>query len=279
MKTLLHVQVRGGLIEHVHLRVLDAEDSDGEALQLSAGEVLDLALLQVGKLELLVVVVHHLLIVLLAEDLPDLARDLLRDLVDVLRLDHRLQAILQKALDVRLQLAAPEVLQDLLPVRGRVEAAEVRLQLAGQHVERGRLADAVGADEAEHLAWPGDRQPVQLEGVRAVAVRRVGAQVLRQVDDGNRLEGALLHADTATDAERLGDPGDLRVLADLNAELPGAHDGAKLLALLLALLRLASVRVHDGDTQPLFLLLTFLPHRALMRLVQRGSLWGSGQKA
>jgi hypothetical protein len=58
---------------------------------------------------------------------------------------------------------------------------------------------------------------VELEGVGAVAVRRLALEVLRQVDDHDRLEGALLDADAAADAELLRDPGDLGVGRDLDA--------------------------------------------------------------
>ena len=50
-----------------------------------------------------------------------------------------------------MQLAAAVVGEDLGPVGRVVEAAEVGLELAGQHLERRALADAVGADQAEHL--------------------------------------------------------------------------------------------------------------------------------
>lgn len=42
---------------------------------------------------------------------------------------------------------------------------------------------------------------MQLERVSAIAVRRVVLEVLRQVDNVDGLEGALLNTDTATDAE------------------------------------------------------------------------------
>jgi hypothetical protein len=44
---------------------------------------------------------------------------------------------------------------------------------------------------------------VELELVGAVAVGRVALEVLGQVDNSDGLKGALLHADTATNAERL----------------------------------------------------------------------------
>jgi hypothetical protein len=150
------------------------------------------------------------------------------------------------------------VLQYFLPIRRILEPPEVRLRLAGQDAQGSGLADAVGADEAEHLTWPRNGQPVELESVRAIAVSRLLVQVLGQVDDGNGLEGALFRADSATDAQRLGDPSDLGILLSLDAQLPCAHHGAKLFALLLALFRFAAVRIDNRDAQPLVVRLLFL---------------------
>lgn len=46
-----------------------------------------------------------------------------------------------------LQLGTTEVLQDLLPVRWVVIAAQVGLQLAAQNLQRRTLADTVGSDQ------------------------------------------------------------------------------------------------------------------------------------
>mmetsp|Transcript_168718 Transcript_168718/g.542189 ORF Transcript_168718/g.542189 Transcript_168718/m.542189 type:complete len:234 (-) Transcript_168718:654-1355(-) len=226
--------------------------------------------------------VLHLSVVLLGKDFTHFAADLLGDLVDVLGLDHRLQAVLQQALDVGLQFTAPEVLDDLLPVRGAVEAAEVGLELARQNVQSCGLAHAVAADQPEHLTRSWNGQAVQLEGVRSVAVRRFPREVLRQIDNRDCLERALLRANAATDAQRLRDPSDLRVLVGLHTQLARAHHRAILLALLLALLGLAPVRVDDGDTKPLLIglvVLRLLAHgcsaecvsREPCRLLQRDS--------
>ena len=49
-------------------------------------------------------------------------------------------------------------------------------------------------------------------------------QVARQVDDGDRLEGALLDADAAADAELLRDGGDLVIRRHLDAELAHSNN-------------------------------------------------------
>ncbi len=105
---------------------------------------------------------------------------------------------------------------------------------------------------------------MQLEAVRSIAMRRILGERLGQVDDIDGLEGALcktgseqgarsalapavrytaksraflvllltLHADTASDAQHLGDEGNLRRHFDLNALLSHANDGAAALAFL-----------------------------------------------
>lgn len=60
----------------------------------------------------------------------------------------------------------------------------------------------------------------------------LGIQVCRQVDDMNGTERAFLRADTAANAEALRDEGDLGIRRDLDAELPGSNDGARLFAFL-----------------------------------------------
>ena len=96
---------------------------------------------------------------------------------------------------------------------------------------------------------------------------RLVVEVRREIDDLHGLEGAFLDADTASDAEFLGNLRDLGRGRDLDAEFSGdlargagahAHDGAGSLALLSALLGLAFIRGDDGDSRHLVRLLLFL---------------------
>ena len=70
-----------------------------------------------------------------------------------------------------------------------------------------------------------------------------------------------LDADTASDAELLGNNGDLIIGRHLDAEFAHAHHGARALALLATSLRLAAVAVDDGDTGELAALLLSPPLR------------------
>lgn len=73
-----------------------------------------------------------------------------------------------------------------------LELAEIRLELSGENLQRRRLADTVRTDETEHGAQPGRREPMQLEGVGAVAVGGVLVQVAGKVDDLDRSVRAFL---------------------------------------------------------------------------------------
>jgi hypothetical protein len=89
---------------------------------------------------------------------------------------------------------------------------------------------------------------VQLEAVGGVTVCDLALEVCGQVDNLDGVEGALLGADTASDTQPLTDKGDLAGVVDFDTQLAGLDDGTRLLALLATFLRLAFVRVDDGDT-------------------------------
>lgn len=138
-----------------------------------------------------------------------------------------------------MQLGSTEVLQNLLPVRRVVVAAQVGLELAAQNLQRSTLADTVGADETEHLTGTGHGKTVKLEAVGGVTVGDLGFQVGGQVDNVNGTERALLWTDTTTNAQLLGDEGDLRLGGHFDTHLTRADHGAGFLALLATFLRLA----------------------------------------
>jgi hypothetical protein len=147
-----------------------------------------------------------------------------------------------------LKFGATEVSQDLLPVRRVLEATKVGLQLASQNLQCGTLSDTVGTNQTQDLTRSGHGKTVQLEAVGGVAVGDLALEVCGQVDNLNGVEWALLGADTASDTQTLTDEGDLAGGVDLDTQLSGLDDGTRLLALLATFLRLALVRVDDGDT-------------------------------
>lgn len=111
-------------------------------------------------------------------------------------------------------------------------AAQVGLELSAENLQGSTLADTVGSHETENLARAGHGQTVQLEAVRAIAVGHLALEVCWQVDDGDGVEGAFLGADTATNAQRFGDEGELGLGGNLNTELATADDRARFLAFL-----------------------------------------------
>ena len=90
---------------------------------------------------------------------------------------------------------------------------------------------------------------MQLEAVCAVTMGHLVLEALGQVDDLNGLEGALLDAHTATNAERLRNEADLVKLGNFNTNLARLVHGARLRTLERALLGLALVRVDDRNSQ------------------------------
>jgi hypothetical protein len=77
-------------------------------------------------------------------------------------------------------------------------------------------------------------------------MRDLGLEVGGQVDDVDGVEGAFLGADTAADAEALGDEGDLGGVGDFNAQLARADHGTRLLAFLPAFLGRVSLARGRG---------------------------------
>ena len=142
-----------------------------------------------------------------------------------------------------LQLGTTEVLQDLLPIRRVLVAAQVGLQLATQNLQRSTLSDTVCSNETKDLTGAGHRKTVELEAVGRITVGDLGLQVGGQVDDVDSTERTLLGANTTTDTQALGDKGDLGVGSHFDTEFTRPHDGARLLALLTTFLHL-SVPLH-----------------------------------
>jgi len=80
---------------------------------------------------------------------------------------------------------------------------------------------------------------VKLEAVGRVTVGDLGFQIGGQVDNVNGTEWALLRADTTTNAQLLGDEGDLGLGGHFDTHLTRADHGARLFAFLATFLRLA----------------------------------------
>ena len=204
---------------------LHRHHGDREALQLSPRQHFDVSLKHVVKLQVAQHLVADAAGVLGCDQRTDVAADRLGDVVDVLRFGDGADVVSQNLRKVVLQLGAAVVPQNLLPSRRRVEASQVRLQLAREHLQRRGLADAVRADEPEHLTRPRHWQPVQLEAVGAIAVDRLPCERLGQVDDHDRLERALLDANATADAKFLADP--RAAASGLNLDTEAACDNGR----------------------------------------------------
>lgn len=254
---LLDIEIGRGLIEHVDICLLDAHSADGESLQFTTREEVDVSVHDMVQFQNISNLLH------ISEGGP--ARDQmadallgstnsLGDLIHVLGLNDGLEIILEELGEVvcrgwlahvvistsglnsssglTLQLRTTEVLDDFLPVRRIVMAAEIGLELSAENLQCSTLANTVGSNQSENLSRSGHRETMQLEAVGAIAMGDLAFQIGRQVDDGNGIEWAFLGADTTANAERLGDESEAGFGGDFNAELPAANNRAGLLALL-----------------------------------------------
>ena len=95
------------------------------------------------------------------------------------------------------QFTPAEVLQHLAPLGRLGKVAQIRPHVAAQNAEGRRLANAIGAHQAQNLAGAWGRQSVQLEAVGSVAVGDLSLQAFGEVDDLDGLEGATLDAHAA----------------------------------------------------------------------------------
>ena len=131
-----------------------------------------------------------------------------------------------------LQLGTTEILQNLLPVRRVVVAAQVGLELSTENLQSSTLSDTVCSNKTENLSGTGHGKSVKLETVGRITVGDLGLEVGGQVDNVDSTEWALLRTDTTTDTQTFGNESDLGGVVDFDAEFTGSDDGAGLFALL-----------------------------------------------
>ena len=102
-KTLLDIEERGRLVEHVDVGLLDTHQSNGKTLQLTTGQLTDVTVEDVSQFQ----VVDHLVEVFhLGAGLDEVAHrsvgglDSLGDLINILRLDDSLEVVLEHLCEV-----------------------------------------------------------------------------------------------------------------------------------------------------------------------------------
>lgn len=242
-QTLLDIQERGWLVEHVDVSLLHTHSRNGKTLQLSSREEVNVTvpnLLQFcGGLAECKEDIHFKKLTKSGDNFFEsrlinltpslelmadtafctLGLDCFWDLIHILRLGHRLEVILQNLGKVVLQLRTSEMLQDLLPIRRVVISAQVGLLLAGKNLQCRTLSNTVRSHQSKHLTRSWEWKSVDLETVGAVAMRDLSLEVGGQVDNVDGVEWALLGTDTASNTQSLGNEGDFAGGVDFNAEL------------------------------------------------------------
>jgi len=248
-ESLLDIQVRTGLIQHVYGFLLHGDDQDGESLELTTGQVFDVSVQKMAEIQFLEQSFRDALFVLLGDNVPELALDELGDTVDVLGLDGGLELVFQELGEEVLEFRTSEVLDDVGPVGRVFKVTQIGLDLVGQDLEGSGLSGTVTSDQTEDLTGSGGGKSVELEGVGAVTMGGELAEVGGEIDNLDGFEGALLHAETATDAEIFRDLAEFGGGGNFDTELTGLVDGAALSTFLLALLGLAFITVDNGNSE------------------------------
>jgi len=250
---LADVEVRRDLVEEVEVRVAGETRRDGDALELAAGDGVDVLVHHRTDVEAVDEVVERAALVGALQQFAGVAVELVRDLVDVLRLSRdRHVAVLQR-FEVVLEPGTAEAVEDALPVAVGGVVAEVRDHLAGERVDGRRLPDPVRPEDAGDAARLGGREAVQRERVVAVAVDRVVVELGGDLDG---VERTRVDADAAALAQTdlLGDVDLVRVallgvLAALGDTLLARPVGRAVLhTLVVTAVGLAPIEVHDRDT-------------------------------
>lgn len=96
-ETLLDIEIRGRLVKHVHIGLLDADSTNGETLKLTTGKEGDVTIHDVVELEDLGNLLRVVERGTAFDEVTDAllrATDGLGDLIDILRLYNSLQVIL-----------------------------------------------------------------------------------------------------------------------------------------------------------------------------------------
>ena len=98
-----------------------------------------------------------------------------------------------------LQLGAPEVLDDVLPIRRVIKSSQIRLEFAAENFQRGALADAVGAYKTQHVSGPWHGKSMKLKAVGSISMGDLTLEVGGEIDDRDGAKWAALRADAAAD--------------------------------------------------------------------------------
>ena len=167
-ETLLYIEIGGRFVEHVDISVLDADECESETLKFSTGQQSNLTILNLVEFEYIHDMFHVAkLVFCLDERLDGFDRtfDGAGKLINILRLDDRLQIVFEYLGEIVLELGSSEIAQNLLPV-GRIGVSpKVGFELSRQNLQRRAFANTVCSHKSKHLTRSWRRQTMKLEAV------------------------------------------------------------------------------------------------------------------
>jgi len=248
-ESLLDIQIRTGLIQHVNGLLLHGDDQNSESLELTTGQIFNVSVSEMGEIQFLEQALADSSLVLLGDDVLYLTLDELGNTVDVLGLNGSLELVFQELGEEILEFRTSEILDDIGPVGRVFKVTQIGLDLVGQDLESGGLSGTVTSDQSEDLTGSGGGKSMELETVGAVTMSSKLGEVSREVDNLDGFEGAFLDAETATDAEIFRDVADFGGRGNFDTKFTGLVDGAALSTFLFAFFGLAFISVDNGNSE------------------------------
>ncbi|KAF5047031.1 hypothetical protein DSECCO2_464650 [anaerobic digester metagenome] len=243
---LVDVEVGRDLVEEVEVGVTRKAGGERHPLEFTAGEGRDRPVDDRLERQPVDVVVEFAALVRRSKKVAHRTGEDLRDLVDILRFYRDLHVLLREQLEVVEEFGSLVEVEDFFPGDLGIGSPQVRDERPREDLHRRALPDAVRAEDARDLPLDGDREAVEDEAVLAIAVGRL-VELFGEVDDVERLKGALLHADTAPDTEFFGYDS-LLVFADDDGFVAGSDTRAVEDALGAALDRVTPITVYNSNT-------------------------------
>ena len=121
--------------------------------------------------------------------------------IDILDLDEGFHVLLKLLGEESLQLTSSEEFKDSFPVRRCLKLSQVWFHVTTENTQCSRFTNTIGSDETEHLTSSWDWKSMEFETIGTITVSDILGEILRQVDDFDRVEGTPSDTHTTTNTQ------------------------------------------------------------------------------
>ena len=130
LDSLADIEVRRGLINHIHICLLDSNEGNAETLQFTSRKFFNTALKNTGEIKILNELIHLVTLALCSKMIVHCSMQHLLNLVNILGFNNSLEMIFKHLCEVILEFTASEVCENILPIWRIAEFAKIWLQLS-----------------------------------------------------------------------------------------------------------------------------------------------------